>query len=504
MGKRNRSNKNNNERKRDFLNDTVDVVEKKQKLSVLLLTVLAVAGLGYKLFLFLHDSYSFSTLSEKKSAAALKRRPDTRLRRTWSQENDRINDRNFFRLFRMSRPCFRKLCNKIEKSVGEKVFKSEAYLQELEKQGYTTSEGRMYQAHKETSSGYVPGEFKVAMSLRLMAGASYLDMFLWTNVSVDHVRAIFRMVVKHWFCNDDVIRINFFNVLQDGNELAKIRNDFGTKSDNVFSGVIGAVDGWLVRIRSPGLNECENPGKYFCRKGFYAINVQVIVDKSKRVLWRCIGAKGSSHDSPVFHESSLGRFLEFHAEDLLRHGIYLVGDSAYALRSYLLTPYDNASPHSKEDAFNFYLSSNRIYVECAFGEIDRRWGIFWKPLQTSLTNHRYVIDAGLRLHNFIVEFRNDKNEDNQYTEAEERRELDVASIEFTSDHPFSVLGNQSDEDYERRSRGRVPNAEQKLRDDGKRLRDTIMENLHSRGLQRPKKKRSANGVRDRFNRTQVA
>ena len=374
-------------------------------------------------------------------------------------------------------------------------------------QGLKTVEGRMYQAHIQTSGGYIPGEFKVAMSLRLMAGASYLDMFLWTNVSTDYVRTIFRMVVKHWFCNDDVIRINFFDVLQDGNELARIRKDFGKGTDNVFSGVIGALDGWLVRIKSPGLNECENPGKYFCRKGFYAINVQVIVDKSKRVLWRYIGEKGSSHDSPVFHESSLGRFFEFHAQDLFRHGIYLVGDSAYALRSYLLTPYDNASPGSKEDAFNFYLSSNRIYVECAFGEIDRRWGIFWKPLQTSLTNHRYVIDAGLRLHNFIVDFRNQNSVINQYTEEEERRELNYASIVFSTVNPFAVLGNQADEEYEVRARGRVPNIEQKLRDDGKRLRNMIMENLYSRGLVRPQKKgggRAGTAVRDRFNRTNVA
>ena len=87
---------------------------------------------------------------------------------------------------------------------------------------------------------------------------------------------------------------------------------------------------------------------------------------------------------------------------------------------------------------------------------------------------------------------------------EERRELDSASIEYTTANPFAVLGIQTDEEYERRARGRVPNAEQKLRDDGKRLRDTIKENLYSRGLQRPTKRGGGGGEfqllsdRDRF------
>ena len=48
-------------------------------------------------------------------------------------------------------------------------------------------------------------------------------------------------------------------------------------------------------------------------------------------------------------------------------GMYIVGDSAYALRGFLLVPYSNAKP---EDAFNYFLSCMRISVECAFEEID--------------------------------------------------------------------------------------------------------------------------------------
>jgi Plant transposon protein. len=71
-----------------------------------------------------------------------------------------------------------------------------------------------------------------------------------------------------------------------------------------------------------------------------------------------------------------------------------------------LVPYDNASPDSPEDAFNYVHSSARIAVECAFGEIDHaRWGILWRPLKFNLKEHRYVIDACMQLHNFILDFK---------------------------------------------------------------------------------------------------
>ena len=64
--------------------------------------------------------------------------------------------------------------------------------------------------------------------------------------------------------------------------------------------------------------------------------------------------------------------MEKNRDILSEMGCYLVGDSAYALSPYLLCPYDNTQVDSAEDTFNYFLSSSRIYVECCFGEVDRR------------------------------------------------------------------------------------------------------------------------------------
>ena len=59
-------------------------------------------------------------------------------------------------------------------------------------------------------------------------------------------------------------------------------------------------------------------------------------------------------------------------------GYYILGDSAYAIESFLLPLYDKATPISSEEDFNFYHSGARITVECIFGEIDLRWGYVGK------------------------------------------------------------------------------------------------------------------------------
>ena len=42
---------------------------------------------------------------------------------------------------------------------------------------------------------------------------------------------------------------------------------------------MGVMYGWLVRIKYPSLRDSvRNPGAYFSRKGFYALNVQAITD----------------------------------------------------------------------------------------------------------------------------------------------------------------------------------------------------------------------------------
>ena len=147
----------------------------------------------------------------------------------------------------------------------------------------------------------------------------------------------------------------------------------------------------------------------------------------------------------------------------------MIGDSACALRSHLITPHDNAKPLSDEDNFNFFLSSKRIHVECAFGEIDRRWGILWRSLEGDLSSHQCTIDSCPHLHNSMVDHRLQNKDDLPHNGDNEREELDVQSKDFCVQSPMKTVGTASAENNGRR--GRPNTFEAMEREKGKQVRD---------------------------------
>ena len=140
---------------------------------------------------------------------------------------------------------------------------------------------------------------------------------------------------------------------------------------------------------------------------------------------------------------------------------FILGDSAYAIESFILPPYDNAKSKSAEDAFNFYQSSARITVECAFGEIDRRWGIFWSPIAYSLKNTALICKGAMHLHNFLVDWR-----------------------ESLIDSDEDMLTENSDAI---RPAGRPTCDEVECRMNGLMLRDHLRQSLKNHNMERPSK-----------------
>ena len=85
--------------------------------------------------------------------------------------------------------------------------------------------------------------------------------------------------------------------------------------------IIGAVDGTLIAIKGPAIEE----HLYVCRKGYHALNVQVVADAD--LIFRDINIRypGSAHDSYIWNNSSIKTL--FQNGDF---GIYsLLGDSGY-------------------------------------------------------------------------------------------------------------------------------------------------------------------------------
>ena len=190
-------------------------------------------------------------ISSGRQAAAAKR--VFRQRKSWTEFQSRLTDRQFRRYFRMTRECFNLLCRRIEDSVGAAEFKSEDYLNYLKQSSDPADEkmAQMMRAHEGSTGGFISGEVKLALTLRLLAGGSYLDLALLLECGSSSAYKIFHHVVQNWICNksNPIVKISGIEYVNDDEKMEQFALEFARKSGGLFSGCIGAIDGWIVKIR---------------------------------------------------------------------------------------------------------------------------------------------------------------------------------------------------------------------------------------------------------------
>lgn len=128
-----------------------------------------------------------------------------------------------------------------------------------------------------------------------------------------------------------------------------------------FPNTIGAIDCTNIKIKAPSTDEHI----YVNRKHFHSINVQCVCDFKLRFL--NIVAKWA-HDSFIWNNSSVKLIFD---NDTISDG-WLLGDSAYPLRLWLLTPVLNPITPSE----NRYKSAHvrtRNTIERAFGVLKSKF-----------------------------------------------------------------------------------------------------------------------------------
>jgi DDE superfamily endonuclease len=182
------------------------------------------------------------------------------------------------------------------------------------------------------------------------------------------------------------------------------RVELGFYSKHGVPGVVGAIDGSIFSIKRP----VDFEG-FYCRKGFPALNVQSVVDSDGRFLSIDVGP-GSWSDKKIWRFSRLGRT----AKRLLPYGTHLIGDAGYSLLPWLLTPYvatdatsdDNFSKLQRQ--FNFWHSSTRMVVECAFGRLKGRFRTLNVVLsEQTITKAAKVVAVCMTMHNILIALQDD-------------------------------------------------------------------------------------------------
>ncbi|XP_072140969.1 uncharacterized protein [Dermacentor andersoni] len=161
---------------------------------------------------------------------------------------------------------------------------------------------------------------------------------------------------------------------------------------------VGCIDGCHVEINKP----TESPHSYYNRKKWPSIVLQGIVNDRNKFLDVFIGFPGSAHDARVLRESPF-----FEEAALKCCNGYILGDSAYPLLPWLMTPYrDNeATFPSWKKKFNVVHSQQRVAVENAFGLLKQRFRRLYLVDAASIKQCVLTVMGACVLHNLCNEER---------------------------------------------------------------------------------------------------
>lgn len=188
-------------------------------------------------------------------------------------------------------------------------------------------------------------------------------------------------------------------------QFVTIGSGFQLKSPLLPAVIAGAIDSCEVHIITPK----EDPSSYFNRKHYHSIKLQAIVDNNGIFIDIFIGWPGRSHDARAFTNSPIYNYLESN-NNALPHDFFIIGDSAYPIKQYLLTPYKHLAATHQQRRFNKALSKARIMVECAFGQLTSRWRRLKFIYMHDMAEICKLVCVACTLHNFC-KFENDPNFD---------------------------------------------------------------------------------------------
>lgn len=230
---------------------------------------------------------------------------------------------------------------------------------------------------------HVDSRSRLSMTLKHLAGSKTQD--------IQHTHGVSRSTVVEAIASTFDAIITEFGIpkfpFDNEQELMKLADGFKKKSTgDLFTNVVGAFDGYLLRISKRCIGSksgVKDPSKYYCRKGFYAINCQVSCDANRRITSLSMLSPGAVPDRLAHLKGSMHRSIE---TGCLPQKYHFVGDNAYPSSNQMLTPCTRQQLrddiHGWKDNYNFYLSQLRINIECCFGMLINKFPILQAALLT--------------------------------------------------------------------------------------------------------------------------
>ena len=160
-------------------------------------------------------------------------------------------------------------------------------------------------------------------------------------------------------------------------------------------GVVGLVDGMLVRIRKPSTNSFD----YLCRKSYYALNCVVCAGPDNIIYAANTSWPGSVHDARALDGSGIRGQMRSMEDG------HLLGDNGYPLKPWLMTPVLRPQT-AAERRYNSAHSRTRVRIEHTFGILKARFAVLAKGTSSRDPKHASDIMATcFYLHNLATRLR---------------------------------------------------------------------------------------------------
>jgi DDE superfamily endonuclease len=155
-----------------------------------------------------------------------------------------------------------------------------------------------------SSGGRVEPAIRLALTIRILSGASYLGMMMLFRIAKSTVYEAFHSTIA-----SITKRLAMPGLPSTYGELQRIAQDFAISRQplNPLQGCVGAVDGICIEIQKPA--DEYGPRDFYCRKGMHAIPAQAVVDAKYRFLYLSAKCAGSTPDAIAWESSSLGMRL---------------------------------------------------------------------------------------------------------------------------------------------------------------------------------------------------
>lgn len=252
---------------------------------------------------------------------------------------------------------------------------------------------------QQTRESALSIETKVLVTLNFLGHGCYQTMVgknVFVDISQPSVSRCVAEVVRA--LNNPQILREHIKFPRNMEEMRIVRNRFNNKY-NLY-GVIGVIDCTHVAIFTP----TENEHVFVNRKNFHSLNVQLICDENIKITNVEARYPGSFHDSRIWALSRVSNIMEQIYRTYPEERIFLMGDSGYPLRPWLMTPFTNVQEGTAEERFNNHFKFIRSIIERCNGLLKMRFRCLskYRVLHYTPAKAVEIVVACSVLHNICV------------------------------------------------------------------------------------------------------